>query len=245
MKDERLYMTFPNDFHRHPKVERLPVEVRWTFVEMVGEARIEDNDGRFPTEDAEFMWPKAHLDALVGSHPTRPLVVRDGSDYVLREYAKHQQTRAEREDLRRKRAEAGAKGGRSKGRASAKQVLGDSQADGSKPKHSQSQSQSHQTSTYVSESQSLDNRAREETDELSPVQQSMAARAGIDVERIRGKVYDQLGIRLALVNALALGNHIIGKRATPPDKPTPYVLSSITRNPAEIQKHIYDNGWGE
>lgn len=239
-KDERLYMTFPNDMHRHPKIERLPVEVRWTFVEMNGEARIADNDGRFAAEDAEFLWPEAHLRALLTSHPTRPLVVRDGTDYVIREYAKHQQTKAERDALTAKRAEAGRKGGLAKSQASASK----SQADGGKPKHSQSQSQSqsHQTSTYVSESQSLDNRAREETDELSSVQKGMAARAGLDVERVRGKVFDQLGIHLTLVNALALGNHILDKRATPPDKPTGYVLSSITRNPAEIEKHIYDTG---
>ncbi|QMU97821.1 hypothetical protein FVO59_11845 [Microbacterium esteraromaticum] len=237
-KDERLYMTFPIDFHRHPKVVRLPVEVRWTFVEMVAESRIADDDGIIPAEHAEFMWPKDHLDALVGSHPTRPLVVRDGDFYVLREYAKHQQTRAEREALATKRAEAGRKGGLAKSQASASSGL----ADGGKPKHSQSQSQSHKTSTYVTESQSLDNRARETTDELSAVQKSMAARAGLDVERISGKVRDQLGIDLSLVNALALGNHILSKRATSPDKPTGYVLSSITRNPAEIAKHLYDAG---
>lgn len=243
-KDERLYMTFPNDMHRHPKIVRLPVEARWAFVEMNGEARLADNDGRFAAEDAEFQWSADVLAALLNSHPTRPLVVRDGTDYVIREYAKHQQTRADREELSRKRAEAGRKGGQAKGQASAKQVLSNSEADAGKQKQSQSQSQSqsHQTITYVSESQSLDNRAREETDELSSVQKSMAARAGLEVDRLRGKVLDQLGIRLKLVDALALGNHILSKRATPPDRPTAYVLSSITRNPAEIEKHIYDAG---
>lgn len=106
---------------------------------------------------------------------------------------------------------------------------------------SQSQSQSHRP-TYVNESQSLDNRAREATDSLSVVQQQMAARAGLDVERIRGKVFDQLGIHLTLVNALALGNHICSKTKKWPNTPTPYVLTSITRNPAEIEKHIYDSG---
>lgn len=105
-----------------------------------------------------------------------------------------------------------------------------------------SPSPSPMTSTYVNESQSLDNRAREQTDSLSVVQQQMAARAELDVERIRGKVLDQLGIHLTLVNALALGNHICSKPKKWPNTPTPYVLTSITRNPAEIEKHIYDSG---
>jgi hypothetical protein len=120
-KDQRLYMTFPNDFHRHPKLARLPVEVRWTFVEMNGEARLADNDGVFTADEAEFLWPAAHLEALVGSHPVRPLVMRTDDGYVIREYAEHQQTRAVREALSQKRALAGQKGGKSQ--ASAKQVL--------------------------------------------------------------------------------------------------------------------------
>jgi hypothetical protein len=114
-------MTFPNDFHRHPKIARLPPEVRWTFVEMNGEARLADNDGVFTREEAEFLWPVEHLDALVGSHPTRPLVKRTENQYLIRDYAQHQQTRLERESLSEKRASAGRLGGKSQ--ASAKQVL--------------------------------------------------------------------------------------------------------------------------
>lgn len=154
-KDQRLYMTFPNDFHRHPKVTRLPVEVRWTFLEMNGEARIADNDGIFTAEDAEFLWPADHLTALVGSHPTRPLLMHVGDTYVIREYAEHQQTRAEREELSRKRSEAGRQGGLAKGQASAKQVL-------SEPKQSQAELEKeltkelkkHSSSTKKSESAS-------------------------------------------------------------------------------------------
>lgn len=235
-KDPRLYMTFPNDMHRHPKITRLPVEVRWAFFEMNGEARIADNDGVFAAEDAEFTWGREVLDALLSSHPTRPLLLKVGDTYVIREYAQHQQTRAEREELSEKRREAGRKGGK----ANAKQVLSTGSANPSKPKQSQSQSQ--RTTTYVSESQSLDNRAREETDTLSVVQEQMAAMAGIDVTRIQAKVNDQLGIRITKLSALALGNHILDKAAKPPDRPTSYVLGSISRSPAEIEKHIYDSG---
>lgn len=123
-KDQRLYMTFPNDFHRHPKVSRLSVEARWAFVEMNGEARLADNDGVFSAEDAEFMWSPDVLAALCGSHPTRPLIARDGDTYVIRDYAEHQQTKAEREALSEARSKAGALGAAAKAerQAGAKQV---------------------------------------------------------------------------------------------------------------------------
>lgn len=116
-------MTFPNDIHRHPKITRLSLQARWAFVEMNGEARLADNDGLFSVEDALYLWPQEILDELCRSHPTRPLVVfdADAETYLIRDYAEHQQTRAEREELSRKRSSAGRLGGTS--RASAKQVL--------------------------------------------------------------------------------------------------------------------------
>jgi hypothetical protein len=125
-RDSRLYMTFPIDVHRHPKFRRLSDSAKWAFVEMNGEARIAENDGRFTADEAEFMWPADVLAELTGSHPTRPLVARDGSDYVIRDYAEHQFTKADRDELTRKRREAGVLGAakrESNRQASAKQVL--------------------------------------------------------------------------------------------------------------------------
>ncbi|MGF3056186.1 hypothetical protein [Microbacterium sp. YY-01] len=247
MKDKRLYMTFPNDVHRHPKIKRLPPEVRWTFIEMNGEARIADNDGRFAAEDAEFLWSQDHLEALMRSHPTRPLVVRDGTDYVIREYAKHQQTRAERERLAEVSRANGAKGGRPRKKPDETQqkpsgLLNKPRGNLEEPNSKHSQSQSQRTNTYVNESQSLDTRAREATDELSPTQNRMASSYGIDVERVQAKLSDQLGMNLTKLGALTIALWIIGKRDEPPRAPTAYVIGSITRSPAEIEKHIHDNG---
>lgn len=82
-KDQRLYITLPIDIHRHPKLRDQPAEVKWAFVEMNIEAVIAGNNGRFTAADAEFLWPAAVLDVLTKTHPTRPLVIRDGEDYVL------------------------------------------------------------------------------------------------------------------------------------------------------------------
>lgn len=120
-RDQRLYMTFPNDFWMHPKVAPLPVEAKWAFVEMNGYSRMQDLDGVIPAVMAERLWPREVLQILVGSHPDRPLVVWDADSYVIRDYAEHQQTVAERDELSRKRSEAGSLG-------RAKQLLDSSRA---------------------------------------------------------------------------------------------------------------------
>lgn len=120
-RDNRLYMTFPIDFWRHPKVARLSDAAFRAFVESNGHSRILESDGRLEADDAEFMWKKDVLEELVNSHPSRPLMVMDGSDYVLRDYAEHQFTKADRDELSRKRAEAGRIGG-SKRQALAKHL---------------------------------------------------------------------------------------------------------------------------
>lgn len=113
-KDQRLYITLPIDIHRHPKLRNQPAEVKWAFVEMNIEAVIAGNDGRFAAEDAEFLWPTTVLDALTKTHPTRPLVIRDGGDYVIREFAEHQMTTADRERRAEVSRANGRKGGRPK-----------------------------------------------------------------------------------------------------------------------------------
>ncbi|MEW1990756.1 hypothetical protein [Microbacterium sp. NPDC078849] len=239
-KDERLYMTFPNDFHRHPKLRNQPAEVKWAFVEMNGEARIADNDGRFSAEDAEFLWTPEILEALTGSHPTRPLVIRDGTDYVIREYAKHQQTRADREALSSKRAEAGRRGGLAKAQASASKRQAES--DNEKHSQSQSQSQSHQTSTHLSESPSRDTRASDATDDQSGTYRStLASQYGIDVMRIRAHIEDKLGLTLAPEDTVNVSVWILNKIQQPPRAPTKYVLAAITRSPAEVQQYIHES----
>ena len=141
-KDERLWMRFPIDMHRHPIFTRLNADVRWTFVEMNGEARIAKNDGVFNEADAEFMWPVEHLTALVNSHPVRALVLHEGGKYIIREYGQHQFTEADREALAAKRAAAGAAGGRKSGEARRKQAEANAKQVLSKPKQTEPESES-------------------------------------------------------------------------------------------------------
>ena len=125
-RDRRLYMTFPNDFWTHPKVSRLSDAAFRAFVEANGHSRMRETDGVIEKEDAEFRWKTEALDGRVKSHPTRPLMVRDGDRYILRDYAEHQLTKADREELAEKRAAAG-RASAEKRRASAEHVLNKSQ----------------------------------------------------------------------------------------------------------------------
>jgi hypothetical protein len=109
-KDQRLYMTFPNDFWMHPKVAPLSVEAKWAFVEMNGYSRMQDLDGSIPSVMALRLWSSEVLAELVASHPERPLVMLDGDTYVIRDYDKHQQTTADREALSQVRSMAGKRG---------------------------------------------------------------------------------------------------------------------------------------
>ncbi|WP_309668689.1 hypothetical protein [Microbacterium sp. SORGH_AS_0454] len=240
-------MTFPIDFHRHPKMTRLAPEVRWTFVEMNGEARIADNDGAFTHEDAEFAWPIDHLAALASSHPTRPLVIRTDTHYVIREFGEHQETRASREERQARNQANGAKGGRPRKKTqsvpSGLPPGTDSQANETQQK-AESESESESEDYYSpSKSQSLDNRARVSTDafEVSEVTQAMAARAGIrDLHAIAKAVAERTGIRVDPFGTMTLATHLLDKAKTYPQSPDRYVLGSIAKSPAEIQRFLYD-----
>lgn len=246
-RDARLYMTFPNDFHRHPKLQRLAPEVRWTFVEMNGEARIADNDGRFTAEDAEFMWPLEHLEALVSSHPTRPLVIREHNDgdYVIRDYAEHQQTRAERERLAEVSRENGKKGGRPrKPEQNPDETQRVSLGTQPQPSGTQTKAESESEDFYSrTKSQSLDNRARVSTDaiEVSDMTRRLAAQKGITGLRvIVDSVHRHTTARITADHAFQLSTHLLDKAKTWPDNPQRYVLACIRDNPAEVEKHLYE-----
>lgn len=247
-RDQRSFMTFPIDMHRHPKVMRLPVEVRWTFFEMNGEARLARNDGRFSSEDAEFMWPIEHLEALLQSHPSRPLVIREGDFYVIRDFDEHQLTNAEQERLAEVSRANGAKGGRPRKSETQQKPSQVSKEPGGNPaepgtKQSQSQSQSQMTTTYVSESQSLDNRANESTDGQStePYKSVLASQHGIDVAKVRKHLDDKLGLMLAPPDVVNVSMWILNKIPQPPRAPTRYIIGSIDKSPAEVQQYIHES----
>ena len=120
-RDQRLFMTFPIDFWTHPKVSRLSDAAFRAFVEANGHSRMRETDGVLEADDAEFLWKPEVLAELVASHPSRPLMVRlESGEYLLRDYAEHQFTKADRDALSEKRATAARIGAEK--RAKAQQV---------------------------------------------------------------------------------------------------------------------------
>lgn len=241
-RDPRLYMTFPNDFPWHPKVTRLDPAVKWAFVEMNGYSRVNDLDGVIPAADAEFMWSREILDALVNSHPSRPLVLRNDDTYVIRDYAEHQQTKAERDALAAKRADAGRKGGLAKSKASASK----SQTDASKSKQSQSPDSRVQSDlTETSTRQSRNESARVVTDDvLSPTLKRLSLRHGItSVPAVWASVLKHTGRNLSPEGAFDIALWILAKKTgEPPRAPQRYVTGAISRSPFEVQKYIDEGG---
>jgi hypothetical protein len=239
-RDQRLYMTFPIDFHRHPKVSRLSDAAFRAFVEANGESRIAESDGRIDAPDAEFMWKPEALQELVDSHPSRPLVLRDGDAYVIRDYAEHQFTKADREALTEKRAKAGRASANAR-RARAEQVLNESQHP-----PTESESESGLGDYYPpSKSQSLDTRARVSTDafEVSEVTKAIASQAGIkDLAVIAHAIGSRLGVHVDAHGAMAVARHLLDKAARYPDAPERYVLTCIDSSPAEVEQFIHNSG---
>lgn len=249
-KDKRLYMTFPIDFHRHPKIDRLPVDVRWTFVEMNGEARIADNDGVFDAAEAEFLWPAEHLDALVSSHPSKPLLVRDGDTYVIREYAAHQHTKADREAIAERNRTNGALGGRPR-----KQL---------EPKQNRLGFENNPNASGLEATQTQTNLELESESELENTQLNLKSYVNskhpsnfmtndeVGQLRVRKRSYASLGIKdpvkiqSALVNALTRDVNefetfrividIMSKATGMVKSPEAYVLAAIKNGWAELQR---------
>lgn len=235
-RDKRLWMTFPIDMHRHPKITRLPVTARWAFFEMNGEARLQDNDGIFPAVEAEHEWGKGILDKLVNSHPTRPLVVREGDAYRIRDYAEHQQTKADRDELTEKRAEAGKAG-------AAKRWAGKSMANGSKPMASAKQTVATGMASDGNRIAESESESELETDTSKTSQSShLSDRASnVDltdqhVSAIQAELAHHADIEATADEARAFGTYVLSNAKTAPRNRAAYVKSSIAYNPTEVSQ---------
>ncbi|MGH3703009.1 MAG: hypothetical protein ACRDT9_00130 [Agromyces sp.] len=247
-RDKRLYMTFPIDFHRHPKLSKLPAEVRWTFVEMNGEARIADNDGRFAAEDAEFMWPIEHLEALVRSHPARPLVAREanGGDYVIRDYAEHQQTRDERERLAEKNRQNGSKGGRPRKNPTETQSV--TSGNPTEPNETQTKAESESESesrglTLTTESSHVVDASVSTDSVLPPAVKALASAAGITrIEAIQDALWKHTKRDVRAEQAVIVARHLLSKVKGEAKAPQRYVIRAISLSPAEVQQYIDEAG---
>lgn len=248
-RDQRLFITLPIDIHRHPKLRNQPAEVKWAFVEMNIEAVIAGNNGRFPQEDAEFLWPIEILDALVKTHPSRPLVYREhnGGDYVIREFAEHQMTTEDRERRAAVSRANGAKGGRPRKNPGVTQQEPGQVSSGTQqeptPTRAKAESESESEDFFSPpKGQSRDTRASVSTDaiEIPEVTKRLARQKGITSLRV---VVDALhrhtSATVDAAQAYRVAVSILERAPKWPDAPQRYVLAAIAKNPAEIEQLIY------
>jgi len=252
-RDPRLYITLPIDIHRHPKLRNLSAEAKWAFVEMNIEAIIAGNDGRFSAEDAEFLWAPEILAALVASHPSRPLVCRDGNggDYVIREFAQHQMTTADRE----KRAEIsranGAKGGRPRKNPEgthpkpSRVSLGTQAEPAGTRSKAESESESESEDFYSpSKSQSSSRRASVLTDaiEVPEITRRLAAQKGItSLRAVVDSIHRHTGLRVDANGAFQVATSLLDRAKEFPKAPARYVSRAIEQSPIEVQQFIHEH----
>ncbi|WP_405375920.1 MULTISPECIES: hypothetical protein [unclassified Microbacterium] len=227
-------MTFPIDFHRHPKIARLSDAAFRAFVEANGESRIAESDGRIDAPDAEFMWKPETLAELLASHPTRPVLLRDGDTYVLRDYAEHQFTTSDRERLAEVSRKNGSKGGRP---PKPRETHAGSVGTQSKPE-SRSESRS---GTDLQDLESLSSTQPRDS-ETDSVPRSVLSGLGIGPDQLIAHIHARTERTVNAAGALRVAASILDRAGRIRKTPHEYVLGSVNKSPAEIQQFIDENG---
>lgn len=238
-RDRRLYMTFPIDFDEHPKVEALSDGAFRAFVSMNGYSRRHDLDGSIPALLARKKWKPRVLDELVASHPERPLVLLEDGVYVIRDYAEHQFTTADLEDLKQKRSRAGALGGAAKAAAQAKQTgskgLASAKAN-AKQLAKQTGSRDQGSGKYQDLTGHPDLSSTPAEDDMSQLDPVIAAVV---------RATEVGGLRISPLGAPALIRFIDdrrGPRAQPIKLPIRYYPNAIAESWPEVSKFIHEEG---
>jgi hypothetical protein len=236
-KDNRLYMTFPIDFWMHPKVAPLSVLAKWTFVEMNGYSRLHRLDGRIPEALAKHQWKAKPLAELVASDPERPLVEYLPAFYVIRDYAEHQFTTDDEEELHQKRAQAGAKGGKASAiaRASAKHLPEQNEAE------SESRSGIVTDVSRFDESSHLPDGVERDSDSRNFGIKARALRAGIsDLPSLRRILAQTTGQLVSDAGAVLMAEAITSKAKGPVGRVDAYLATVCRNSAAEVQQAYFD-----
>lgn len=110
-KDDRLYARIALDFADHPKIYTLSDAAFRAIIEMTLYSRRHLSDGKIKVRFADKRWGTDVLTELCSNDEERPSVYVDGPDYILHDFAKHQETRAEVEQKKQRNSENGRRGG--------------------------------------------------------------------------------------------------------------------------------------
>lgn len=237
-KDTRLFLQLALDFDDNPKIRPLSDKAFRTLVSLLLYSAKAGTDGRIDAAlFRTFGTPKARKE-LLENHPTRPSVIERDGAFWLHDFDRHNRLVAEIEELSRKRAEAGAKGGKAK--ASAKQAP--QQKSGRSTPESRVQipdSRSDQDSS--SSVQSVDAGEDGTDDELNA--QAIRSFGYLNLEdfpRVRSEIAKATGRIPTPLQVTQIAQTILA-RGGAKRSPTGYVLASIRTDWAEWQQWL-DSG---
>lgn len=245
-RDKRLYMTFANDFPEHPKIKPLSDNAFRTFVEMNGYSRTQDLDGRVPVAVAKTKWKARALTELQSNHPERPSLMVDGNEYVIRDYAEHQETKASVAARQETNRANGAKGGRPRAKRSTTEPATQSVTGSvSELKANQKQSQRSESEietdvTYDSESGHLGD-ARAADSDAFDLDVKRARTVGIeDLRAVRAELVKATAQEMSFSSAVVLAEAILTKAARQVRNVDAYLATVCRRTPAEVQQAYFD-----
>lgn len=242
-KDDRLFVQLALDFDDNPKIRPLSDKAFRTLVQLLLYSAKAGTDGRIdPALFRTFGTPKARTELLT-NHPTRPSVSERDGAFWLHHFERHNRTVAEIEELSKKRAEAGSKGGQAKasGKQEAKQVL--QQNAGSVPPRSPDPQITDIRSDQDSSSsvQLVDANRYGTEDELNA--QAIRSFGYLELEdfpRVRSEIAKATGRIPTPLQVTQIAQTILA-RGGAKRSPTGYVLASIRADWAEWQQWL-DNG---
>lgn len=238
-RDKREFLTFPIDFDEHPVVAPLSDAAFRAFIEMNGYSRRLKLDGRIPAAVARKRWKSKTLSELVSSHPERPLILIDGDVYVIRAYSDHQFTTADAEELRAKRAAAGAKGGRQKASnvlANAEPFAKQNQAE-SRVKSQELRTIDISLPSQVSQEPNVRADRTEQTlDVLRIPELKRADRLGIKIAETRSWFEPILGYEIDMTVTMDMVEFILSKAARTVENVPGYLRSVVSKDPDSIRE---------
>lgn len=122
MKDDRLYAKFTLDFPDHPKILCLSTEAKWALVDLTIYSRRHMTDGFINRSVALAKHGASVCQELATNDAENPSLMEVDDGYQIHDFALHQSTKAEIEQLTEKRKAAGRIGGLARAKASAKQT---------------------------------------------------------------------------------------------------------------------------
>ena len=234
-KDKRLYARFDIGFDEHDKIFPLTDQAFRALVEATLYSRRQLTDGFLAERLAVKRWGVEVLEELSTNDPVKPSLVRVDGGWVIHDFAEHQTTTAEIEELREARSEAGRRGGlasaQARAKAKRKQMLEQTGSKINPESESESESESEtETERLLTKSVSLDVSRENKTDGLK----NKSSSRPIDPHRICELVETVCDIAIDETVAQRMAGWIVSQAPEGVQYPHAYTERAIKNDPMKI-----------